>query len=421
MLRSSLATFASMTLLLTACSSGEDSTAGKVTLTVAWWGNTARTKATNDAIALFEKKFPNVEVKVRPSAFPGYYDKLNTEFASGAAPDVFQDDQVRTYAAKGLLLDLGAYKDVLRTDALGEEFLAQGTIDGKLMDVPAGTSPMALVYQPKLLESGGLAAPSAGTSWQDFAAQATKLAAALPKGTWALADSSAQHNHLQVFLRQKGKDWFSADGKALGFAKEDLVEWWKLWADLRDKGVVPPPDVTSGSAGGDVSQDPVAAKKVAMSVYGTSVSLPREDWKYGPLPGEEARPGVHLMRSVSWAVNAKTQHPREAVQLVDFLLNDPEAGKALGLSRGVPPNSAIASSLLPGLDPQDKQIADYVDYLREPGNSGAAPAPDPTGGKEIRSDLLTRHTQDIWFGKANIEQAADAFVQEADKVLGRAS
>ncbi|WP_431932052.1 hypothetical protein [Nonomuraea jabiensis] len=39
---------------------------------------------------------------------------------------------MRTYAAKGLLLDLGVYKNVLRTGALGEEFLAQGTIDGKL-------------------------------------------------------------------------------------------------------------------------------------------------------------------------------------------------------------------------------------------------------------------------------------------------
>ncbi|MFI0417352.1 ABC transporter substrate-binding protein [Spongiactinospora sp. 9N601] len=427
MLRSRLATFASMTsmaLLLTSCSAGGDTTAGtangKVTLTIAWWGNPARTKATNAAIALFRKKYPDIEVKVRPSAFPGYYDKLNTEFASGAAPDVFQDDQVRTYAAKGLLLDLGPHKDILRTGDLGQEFLAQGTIDGKLMDVPAGTSPMALVYQPKLLQAGGMAAPAAQTSWPDFAAQATRLAATLPKGTWALADSSAQHNHLQVYLRQKGKDWFTPDGAALGFAKEDLVEWWTLWAGLRAKGVVPPPDVTSGSAGGDVSQDPVAAKKVAMSVYGTSVSLPREDWKYGPLPGEAARPGVHLMRSVSWAVNARSKHPREAVRLMDFLLNDPAAGKALGLTRGVPPNSAIAAALLPGLDPQDEQIAEYVGYLREPGHSGTAPAPDPTGGKEIRSDLLTRHTQDVWFGKKNAEQAAEAFFAEAAKVLGRA-
>ncbi|TDD20094.1 ABC transporter substrate-binding protein [Nonomuraea diastatica] len=420
MLRSCLAAFASMSLLLTGCSSGEPA-GDKVTLVVAWWGNPARTKATNAAIDLFTKKFPKIEVKVRPSAFPGYYDKLNTEFASGAAPDVFQDDQVRTYAAKGLLLDLGAHQDVLKTDALGKEFLAQGTIDGKLMDVPAGASPMALVHQPKLLEGAGVSAPTARTSWQDFAALATKLAGGLPKGTWALADSSAQHNHLQVFLRQKGKDWFTADGTALGFAKEDLAEWWTFWAGLRAKGVVPPADVTSGSAGGDVSQDPVAAKKVAMSVYGTSISLPREDWKYGPLPGEAERPGSHLMRSVSWAINAKTKHPRESAQLVNFLLNDPEAGRALGLTRGVPPNSAIATSLAAGLDPQDQQIAEYVAYLREPGNSGPAPAPDPTGGKEIRSDLLTRHTQDVWFGKATVEQATEAFFQEAAKVLERAS
>jgi oligogalacturonide transport system substrate-binding protein len=43
------------------------------------------------------------------------------------------------------------------------------------------------------------------------------------------------------------------------------------------------------------------------------------------------------------AINAKTQHPKEAALLLDFLLNDPYAVEAFGLQRGLPVSkSAVA-------------------------------------------------------------------------------
>lgn len=410
-------------LAATACGSSDDSgdseasTSDEITLSLTWWGNPARAEATQEAVALFEERNPHITVEVSPASFSGYYDKLNTQFASGAAPDVFQDDQVTTYADQGLLLDLGAYDDVLDTSEIDDGFLEQARVDGTLYEVPAGSSPMALVLRPAAFDAAGLEPPTAETTWDEFAALATDLQASLDDGTWALADSSALPNHFQVFLRQRDLDWFSTDGSALGFDADDLADWWSYWADLRDAGAVPPADVTVASAGGDVTESPVAKNQVAMSIYGTSITLPNDDWTYGPLPDEAGHPGVYLMRSNSWAVNAETEHPDEAVALVDFLVNDPDAGEILGLTRGVPPNQTIAAAVKPGLDAKEQQIVEYVEYLGQDGNSRPAPAPDPAGTRNIRSEMFDRYSQEVLFGQRDPGEAAEAFVAEAQQLI----
>ncbi|MDN5727486.1 MAG: hypothetical protein L0G99_16400, partial [Propionibacteriales bacterium] len=126
---------------------------------------------------------------------------------------------------------------------------------------------------------------------------------------------------------------------------------------------------------------------------------------------------AYQMRANSWAVNANSKHPDAAVKLINFLINDPEAGKELGMSRGVPPNSDIAKAIEPTLTPKEKMISDYVSYLNEEGNSKAAPAPEPAGTRNIKSEMFDRHAQTVLFDKATPEQAADAFLAEAQRMM----
>jgi len=403
-------------LSVTACGGdASDGESGGVTLQVTWWGNNARHEATTKAIEAFERMYPEINVEVSPASFSGYYDKINTQFAAGAGPDVFQDDQVATYASQGRLLALDdqAGLDLSKIDP---GFLDQAKVDGKLYELPAGSSPMALVVRDAALDAAGVEiAPE--MSWDEFADAAKTIQRSLPEGQFALADSSSQHNHFQVFLRQRGKDWFSADGISLGFSRDDLVDWWAYWADLRAAQVTPPADVTVAAAGGDVTESPVAKNLVAMSIYGTSIQLPSDDWRYEAMPNEAGHPGVHLMRANAWAINANTEHPAEAVKLINFLVNDIEAGEILGMSRGVPPNAEIAEAIAPGLTDKEADIVEYVKYLSEEGNSGPSPAPDPDGTRNIRSEMFDRHAQTVLFDRATPDEAADAFIAEATSLL----
>ena len=49
-----------------------------VELSIFWWGGEARAKLTEDALALYTKKHPNVTFKKTWQANQGYFDKLAT-------------------------------------------------------------------------------------------------------------------------------------------------------------------------------------------------------------------------------------------------------------------------------------------------------------------------------------------------------
>src|SRR6266536_5766825 len=87
--------------------SSSDSGAGGNSLTFRWWGGNARNDAYQKAVKIFTQK-TGITVTTQYSGYDGYFDKLNTEFAGGNPPDLFQMDTalVSTYAGRGVLTDL---------------------------------------------------------------------------------------------------------------------------------------------------------------------------------------------------------------------------------------------------------------------------------------------------------------------------
>jgi ABC-type glycerol-3-phosphate transport system substrate-binding protein len=57
--------------------------ADPVTLTLAWWGNDTRNKATADLAAAFEKAHPDIKIELQQAACRGYRDILDTPTAAG--------------------------------------------------------------------------------------------------------------------------------------------------------------------------------------------------------------------------------------------------------------------------------------------------------------------------------------------------
>jgi hypothetical protein len=84
---------------------------GPVQLSVFWWGGDARAQLTHQVLALYTQKHPNVTFKETWQANSGYIDKLNTELAGDAAPDIFQldDNMLGGVAARNQTIDLDNY------------------------------------------------------------------------------------------------------------------------------------------------------------------------------------------------------------------------------------------------------------------------------------------------------------------------
>ncbi|CAM5650682.1 Putative ABC transporter substrate-binding protein YesO [Streptomyces alboniger] len=66
--------------------SGESVGGGKVALRYTWWGNPDRAERTEQAVALFEKRHPNVQVQTSFSGYDAYKQKLAVQATGVTRP-----------------------------------------------------------------------------------------------------------------------------------------------------------------------------------------------------------------------------------------------------------------------------------------------------------------------------------------------
>jgi multiple sugar transport system substrate-binding protein len=421
-----LAALVAVPLALAAAACGDDggdaADADKpVELSIFWWGAEGRAKLTEDALALYTKKHPNVTFKKTWQANQGYFDKLATLTAGGDAPDIFQidDNYLTEYATRNVTLDLMSYKDSGKLDLskFPESLWRYGVVDGKLAGVAFGENTQGLVYNKTLLDKHGLPAPTTGQSWEDHIAWAANVSkTAKVPGT---QDPSADYKAFWVWLRQQGKDLYK--DKALGFTEQDVAGWFELWKGARERGATPTPDVIHEGNVTDISKQLVVTGKAATSwVWANQMPELKKNTKdelgVVAYPGD---PSAQWARaSMYFSVFRGSEHKDIAVDVINFLSNDPEAAKVLGTDRGLPSNLDIRKAVAETVsDPSMKQS---ITVQTELGTKfGASPQVPLKGHSKVRSELI-KAAEEVQFGRQTPADAAKAYVAACQAAIGQA-
>ncbi|MFD6665472.1 ABC transporter substrate-binding protein [Micromonospora chalcea] len=401
-------------LALGAAGCGDDSAGddgGPVKLSVFWWGGEARAKLTEDALALYTKKHPDVTFEKTWQANQGYFDKLATLTAGGNPPDLFQidDNYLAEYAGRSTTLDLGSYQDSGKLDVskFPKSLLEYGVVDGKLAGVAAGENTQGLVYNKTLLTKNGLPEPTTGMSWEEHIAWAEQVAKKTKvPGT---QDPSADYKALWVWLRQQGKDLYN--GKELGFTAEDVTKWFELWKGARDRGATPTPDVIHEGNSSDITKQLVVTGKSATSWVWVN-QMPdlkkntKDELGVVAYPGD---PSAQWARaSMYWSVFKGSKHKDVAVDVINFLNNDPEAVALLGTDRGLPSNMDLRAKVSEtATDPAMKQSIQVESDLAQ--KFGASPQVPIKGHSKVKSELV-KAAENAQYGRATPAQAAEQFV-----------
>ena len=416
-----LAAALAVPLLLGAAACGGDSgDSGKTELSIFWWGAEGRAALTDQALALYTKKHPDVTFKKTWQANQGYFDKLATLTAGGNAPDVFQidDNFIAEYAARNVTLDLTPYKDSGKLDVskFPESLWKYGVVDGKLAGAAFGENTQGLVYNKTLLDKFKLPAPTTGMSWADFITWAENVSkTAKVPGTM---DPSASYQAFWLWLKQQGKDLYA--GNQIGFTEQDVAAWFELWKGARDRGATPTPDVIHEGNATDISKQLVVTGKAATSwVWANQMPELKKNTKdelgviaYPGKPGSQwARASMYL------SVSRSSKHKDAAVDVINFLENDPEAGKILGTDRGLPSNLEIRKLVADSVtDPNMKQTITFENELGK--TFGPAPAVPLKGHSKVRSELV-RVAEEVEYGRMTPAAGATAFVVAAKAAIGQ--
>lgn len=414
---------AASALVLAGCASSGSSSASPadkpVTLRIVWWGNDVRAAATSKAIDAFEKKHPNITVQTSTLPFDGYFDKLSTQIAANDAPDVQQLQGVNMvqYATQGALLDL----DKVDTKNLDPSTTKSGDVDGKQVGVPTGLSTLVVVANPALFKAAGVAMPDDKTwTWDDYASIAAKISAGSSNGVIGAKSSGWDITEMAAWAAQRGHQLFTKNGK-LGATESDFSSLFSLAKKMMDDKGSPSASESSEQLTLAPEQSGVATGRYAMQLDGASNFPALAGASKDPLtllrlpsqPGKSGNAKMMYVASQYWGASARTQHPAEAQELIQYLANSTDAGKILGVTRGTPANSDVRKAILPDLGENDKAVVNFMDEISgEVVDSQLAPA-----GAATFTQTFQRYTSEVLFGRMTPAQAAKAIVAEVSSAL----
>ncbi|KXK62973.1 ABC transporter substrate-binding protein [Micromonospora rosaria] len=391
-----------------------------VELSVFWWGSPQRAESTERALALYTARNPRVTFRVTWQANPGYYERLATQAAGGNPPDLLQidDNFLAEYAQREILLDLTGHVADSRLDlrALPESLAAYAEVEGRTMAVAAAQNTPALAFNRTLLRRIGVPEPRMGMSYQeylDWAGQVTRASDGRVAGTM---DPSGDYRPFWLWLRTRNAELYR--GRRLGFDISHAVEWFDLWQQARSARVTPSLELIARAVDGDPSRQLVVTGDTAASFIWSNQladlqSHTRDELDLVSCPGP---PAAHWARaSMYWAAFRGTRHPDAVVDVINFLTNNLEVGRTLGIERGLSANLGVRRYVQQNLtDPAVKRSAAFEATLAN--RFGPAPAPPPKGHAKVRR-LLTSAAESVQQGEATIRAAATRFVNESGAAL----
>lgn len=420
-------------LLLAGCSSAGGSTtaavdkagAKPVTITFSWWGDPQRAATTQQVIANFEKKYPNITVKGEPGNIASYFTQLATETAAGSAPDVMTlgGAYPLAYASRGALLDLATVSKELDTKTFPKSILTSASYKGKLYGVPTGANALAIIANPAVFKAAGVKMPDDNTwTWKDFVKDADEISAHSPSGTYGAEDRVA--DLIGSYATQRGSGLYNEKGD-LVVKPSTLQAMWQTELSLLKGGGMPSASLTQEIIQANPPQTLMGQGKSGMifaytnqlSTYeeaaGTKLVLLR-------LPGETEykRPGMTLLPSQYYSIYSKSPHPEQAALFVNYLVNSTAAGKLILEDRGLPSNETVRKAILPLLSPGDQAAAAFVDRI----SAIKSPATPPSPASASEQNTITYNIDsDVLFGKLTPKQAAAQWIQQMKTSMAAAS
>ncbi|HWU19835.1 MAG TPA: extracellular solute-binding protein [Devosia sp.] len=399
--------------------------AQQASLRLAFWGGQDRANRTY-AVADKFAEVSGTAIDGEFIAWDDYWTRLATQVSGGAAPDVLQMDYryIVEYASRGAIAPLDDFiGNTLKLDDFDADQVEGGRVNGRLYGISLGSNSAAMIYNATVFEEVGIAPPDLTTTYDDYRAMGEAFASAnLRNGIKALSDSSGSDIVFENWLRQQGSALYTAEG-TIGFDEEALVEWFRLWADLRDAGVIVSAENQALSTASAEASMIITNKAATTPIHSNElvvyqgISPDKLGLASYPLIGDGA--GGHYRKpSQFFSVSGTSQNAEQAAAFISYFVNDPEAAKLLGVERGVPCTQTARDAVADELTPESRAALDFVASL------GALvgplpPSPPPAAGEV--SKALGNISQEIAFGVRSPEDAAQAFVADAAAILARSA
>jgi multiple sugar transport system substrate-binding protein len=395
-------------------------------LRLTFWGGQARADRTYGVTDLYTGANGG-SIEGEFLAWNDYWPKLATQTAGGGAPDIIQMDYrfIVEYAQRNAIAPLDEFVgSTLKLDDFDEDQLEGGKVNGQLFGVSLGANSVATLINTTAFEEAGIELPTNAWTYDTLMEIGEAFNSAnIRGGMKAISDASYSEPALDNWLRQRGKALYTAEG-GLGFDEQDAVEWYQLWAAMREAGVCVSADEQALDTGPLESTMLVTGKSALMPsnsnqlVGFQALMQDKLDMVGYPRIAEGQGGGHYRKPSMFFSVAGSSANKEAAAAFLSFFVNDIEAGKILGVERGIPCSAAVRDAVAPTLDEANQIALNFVANLGD--LLGPLPPPPPAAAGEVDLSLIRTLGQEVGFGAKTPEQAGAELVTGATDILSRA-
>ncbi|MFU8888600.1 MAG: ABC transporter substrate-binding protein [Trueperaceae bacterium] len=363
-------------------------------------------------IAEFEAQNPGIEIAYTTAPFDSYFTKLQTDFAAGNPPDVFElnYENFVTFASRGTLAPLDARLAAdaeVSDDTFYPAALDAFAYDGVQYGLPITFSTVVLFYNQDLFDAAGIAYPTDDWTWDDVMTAAAAISDPANR-VWGI------YQPVQFWEFYKVAQ---AAGGGLQVGPEIVIDSPENRAALDylvgkiTAGVMPTDAQMSGMANEDLFQ----AGQLGMLVSGIWMfdrfSQADFAWDIVVEPGGERR-ATHFFANAA-VVSARTDVADAAYAWTRFLAASPEVAAAriesnwelpaLSLSntealspyleRGVPANreavfASLAYAVTPPVVDRQPELQDVINQELEAARLGTKTVAEALASAQRRVESL---------------------------------
>jgi multiple sugar transport system substrate-binding protein len=409
------------------------SKSGPVTVSLIEEGQGPRVTLLKKMIPVFERSHPNIKVKLifGPAEDTEYQTKVIVELSSGHAPDVISlTDGLppADLAASGYLLDLTQLVNAWPAWKHFYPNIRQGEVqsDGKIYSIPREETVEQIFYRKSFLRAHHISMSQPQT-WSQLLARMVQAKDALggpsvvfPAGK-AWGSGTGDEGFIPMWVGTSSPPYDTKTKKWI-VASPGLNQVFNWYLQLTKTGVLDIPPLLNVDPWVPTKYKAFVQGKLAFSTGGTWSWF--FDWGpkgAGPIPNVFKALGVWNFPKPSggsyvyggtnyrWAISAKTAHPQQAWQLVQWLSSPVFiAQNAVAIGTVSPRNDVNVApyTTYPVLKASERQLPESRGFAR------------PSGIAQIEQ-VIDDVTESIITGKATtVSEAAKQFANEAKQLLG---
>lgn len=402
------------------------------TLRFSWWGGSGRHEATLKALRLFEERTPGIRIKAEYMGFNGYLERLTTQIAGGAEPDLMQINWawLAMFSKRGN--GFSNLNPLLGPKALSifqQDDLDYGLVDGKLNGLPVSFTARIMLWNEAALQRAGLTMPK---NWDELFAIGKPFRKATGPQSYAMDGELYDMillSHAWV-LQHHGQAYIDPHEPRIQMSRAAALDWIRTYRRLiEDEVATPLPHRASlGGAEKPTEQQPdwVVGRWAGNYTWDSVINLRKstldaqQRLNLGTFPTlvQVQNSGMFGRPTLMYAVGKNSRQPEMAARLAHFLATDVDAHHALGRTRGLPLARAPYDYLKSSSKVTPLELAAY-EQIAQTRQSGKLTAPAPLFEHARMHKFMREIFERVAYKKITDEAAADHLIKQGQAILQR--